>query len=138
MTHPEPRRDWCFAAIVLVSFAFCLVFSLIDLNFFSPYFFSDLGHQLYNFKMTAMGEVPYRDFWENWAPGTFYLNALAFRIFGVSIYTTKLLLAVIIAVSSTTLYLICRNVVPRPVALTAALTSLLWGNFTLNVPYSGW
>ncbi|UCD57666.1 MAG: hypothetical protein JSV16_00730, partial [Candidatus Hydrogenedentota bacterium] len=36
---------------IFASSIFCMFSSKIDLNFFSPYYFSDLGHQLYNYKM---------------------------------------------------------------------------------------
>ncbi|RJP68226.1 MAG: hypothetical protein C4532_13195, partial [Candidatus Abyssobacteria bacterium SURF_17] len=130
--------DWYFIAAVLLSVLWCLAFSKVDLSFFAPYFFTDMGHQLCNFEGAFHGEILYRDFWENWAPGTFYLNALAFKIFCVSIYSTKLLLAIVTAGSAVLLYMVSRHVVPRPVALAITAISLLWGNSTLNVPYSGW
>jgi len=118
--------------------ALSLLFSKFDLAFLDVYIFSDTGHQLYNYKMTLLGEVPLRDFGENWAPGTFYLNALAFKIFGVSIYSTKLLLAICMVISATALFCIARKLMPEPVALAVSVTSLLWGNLTVNTPFSGW
>ncbi len=124
--------------VLLVSTVFCGLFSKVDLGFHFPYNFTDLGHQLYNYKMTALGEAPYRDFWENWTPGAFYLNALALKVFGMNIYSTKLLLAITVIVSIMTLFSLSRRVVPEPVAAATTAVALLWGNFTLNIPYSGW
>jgi hypothetical protein len=137
--NPEARGSkGYFFAVLMISTAFCLFFSKLDLTFFSFYPFEDLGHQMYNFEKTLLGEIPYRDYLENWAPATFYLNAFAFYIFGVSIYSTKLVLAIFLIVSSVALYCISEKVMPRPFAFAVALASLLWGNPTFNIPYSGW
>lgn len=138
MTSDKRGAKYYLPIVILASGFFCVLFSTFDLGFIDVYNFSDLGHQLYNYEMTLRGEVPLRDFWENWAPATFYLNAFAFKVFGVSIFSAKLLLAIFIAVSATTLFCISEKVMPRPVALVVALVSLLWGNFTVNLPYSGW
>ncbi len=138
MTSDKRGAKLYLPIVILVSSFVCIFFSTFDLGFIDKFNFSDLGHQLYNYEMTLMGEVPLRDFWENWAPATFYLNAFAFKIFGVSIFSAKLLLAIFIAISATTLFCISEKVMPKPVALAVALVSLLWGNFTVNLPYSGW
>jgi hypothetical protein len=79
------------------------------------------------------------DFWTNWwAPASFYIGALAFKLFGASIYSANLLLAIVMIVSAAALFCISERVMPKPFALVVALVSLLWGNLTLNFPYSGW
>jgi hypothetical protein len=116
-----------------------MYFAKYDLEFVIFYRFLDLGHQLHNYELTLLGKVPYVDFWANWwAPASFYLNALAFRLFGVSIYSANLLLAIVMIISTTALFCISERVMPKPIALAVALVSLLWGNLTLNFPYSGW
>ena len=133
-------RKRCWLIVVIFGSAlFCFYFAKYDLEFIISYRFLDLGHQLYNYERTLSGEVPYVDFWTNWwAPASFYLNALAFRLFGVSIYSVNLMLAVIMIISVAALFCISERVVPKPVALIIAFVSLFWGNFTLNFPYCGW
>jgi hypothetical protein len=45
----------------------------------------DEGLALYGSLRVANGELPYRDFWTVYGPGSLYLNALAFHFFGPSI-----------------------------------------------------
>ncbi|GAB4347360.1 MAG: hypothetical protein Kow0099_29360 [Candidatus Abyssubacteria bacterium] len=132
------KKEAWLVGVTLAAGAVCVCFSRLDLNFFLPYYFSDIGHQLSNYETTYRGGVPYLDFWENWAPGSFYLNALAFSWFGVSIYSTKLFLALTLTVCALALFLIARRVVSETVAAAVVVVALLWGNVTLNIPYSGW
>ena len=133
------RDKFNFIVVILSSAFFCLYCAKFSLEFIIIYRFLDLGHQLHNYELTFLGAVPYIDFWANWwGPASFYLNALAFKLFGVSIYSVNLLLATVMVVSTAALFCISERVVPKPVALIIALVSLLWGNLTLNLPYSGW
>jgi hypothetical protein len=124
---------------VLTSLLVCGLAARTQLELVNPYRFADLGHQLYGYELTWRGQIPYRDFWTNWwGPASFYLNALAFALLGPSLLSANLLLALVIAISASALYCISRRIAPRPLAFAIAAVALLWGNLTLNLPYSGW
>jgi hypothetical protein len=135
------RRPWdpWLLATALVSLLVCGLAARYELELIAPYRMADLGHQLYAYELTSRGKIPYLDFWTNWwGPASFYLNALAFAVLGPSLRSANLLLALSIAVSATALYCVSKRVTPRPLAFAIAATALLWGNLTLNLPYSGW
>lgn len=78
---PAPRAQrWLESLLVFVVAA--LVFHLNYRSLLGGV--QDEGIALYGSLRVAQGDVPYRDFWTNYGPGTFYLNALAFKIFGAS------------------------------------------------------
>jgi len=76
------------------------------------------------------GEVPYRDFFSFYTPGSFYLAALVFRIFGDSLVVARISLAIAGAACSVVTYLLSRRVCPRGVALFVAALATVVG-----VPY---
>ena len=49
----------------------------------------DEGYASYCAWRIAAGELPYRDFQANYSPGSFYMNALAFQLFGTSLITLR-------------------------------------------------
>src|SRR5260370_34153395 len=80
----------------------------------------DEGIVLCGAERILRGEVPYRDFFSFYTPGSFYLVALVFRIFGDSLVAARLSLAVAGTVCSLVTYLLARRVCPRGIALFAA------------------
>jgi len=71
------------------------------------------------------GQVLYRDFFSFFTPGSYYLLALLFRIFGSSILVARSALVLLGSILSVLTYLLARRVVSRWVALvTAALATL--------------
>jgi hypothetical protein len=53
----------------------------------NPY---DEGFVVFGAVRVLNGDVPYRDFWTQHAPGQFYLVALLFKVFGVSLLTERI------------------------------------------------
>ena len=49
----------------------------------------DEGLTLYGSWRVANGEVPHRDFWTTYGPGSFYVGALGFHLFGASVATLR-------------------------------------------------
>lgn len=86
------------------------------------------------------GEVPYRDFFSFYTPGSFYLLALLFRIFGDSFSVARTSLAVVGAISSVITYLLAARVCRRGIALFVALLATTAGAafrfLVLHNPYS--
>jgi hypothetical protein len=75
------------------------------------------------------GGVPYRDFWTMYAPGSFYLVALLFEIFGRSVLAQAIAVVVIRALSAAAFFRLLRRVDTTPRAallLTAVFTGMLW------------
>jgi len=70
-------------------------------------------------------QVPYRDFFSFYTPGSYYLLAALFRIFGSSIVVARVSLAVMGALLSSLTYLLARRFCSRRVAATAAAVTTL-------------
>ena len=71
------------------------------------------------------GQVPYRDFWTMYAPGSFVTLALAFKLFGRELIVSSVL-GVVISAAAVTVYFGLVRVVAGPVAgaLLAGLVAL--------------
>jgi hypothetical protein len=85
----------------------------------------DEGIVLQGAERILRGEVPYRDFFSFYTPGSFYLIAFLFRFIGDSLVVARLSLAIVGAVCSVITYLLVRRVCSRDMALFAgALTTV--------------
>lgn len=116
LTIPEgSAHDVCLA---------CLVFllSLVYLRLFYNYTLinGDEGIVLQGAQRVLEGEVPYRDFFSFYTPGSYYWVALFFKLFSSSILVGRALLMTEAALSSTVTYLLARRVCSRWSALLAA------------------
>ncbi len=82
---------------------------------------SDEGLFLYEAKRILAGDVFYRDIYDIITPGSHYVFALLFRIFGTTITTAKLAMAVLHGLTVVVLYVTERTVnVPRALAVVPA------------------
>src|SRR5438132_5753110 len=66
------------------------------------------------------GQIPYRDFFSFYTPGSFYLLAGAFKVFGDSFVVARLSLAITGAACSVVTYALARRVCSRGFALFAS------------------
>ena len=105
-------------AIPLLIFLFSVAYLCIFCRYTSLE--PDEGIVLCGAERILRGEVPYRDFFSFYTPGSFYLTALIFRIFGDSLVVARISLAVAGAACSVVTYLLARRVCPRGLALFAA------------------
>src|SRR5258706_6169214 len=71
------------------------------------------------------GEIPYRDFFSFYTPGSYYIYAVVFRLFGTSFSSARDLLMVYAAVLSLITYLLARRAFSRAIALVAAVSITL-------------
>ena len=55
------------------------------------------------------GEVPYRDFWTIYAPGSYYVSAALFALFGRHAYWQSLLTAILGAGAASAFFLLLRR-----------------------------
>jgi 4-amino-4-deoxy-L-arabinose transferase-like glycosyltransferase len=109
-----------FALLVfLASFLYLYLFR--DYTAIDP----DEGIILQGAERILRGQVLYRDFFSFFTPGSYYLLALLFKIFGSSILVARNALVCLGSILSVITYLLARRVSSRWVALvTAALTTL--------------
>ncbi len=85
----------------------------------------DEGIVLQGAQRILAGQVLYRDFFSFYTPGSYYLLALIFRIFGSSLAVARIALALTGAVLSVVTYLLARRVCSRATALTMAALGTL-------------
>src|SRR5438128_2028381 len=110
--------DLCERAISLAIFVSCLAYLCVFVRYstIEP----DEGIVLQGAERILRGEVPYRDFFSFYTPGSFYLIAFIFRFIGDSLVVARLSLAIVGAVCSVITYLLVRKVCSRNMALFAA------------------
>ena len=100
----------------------------------------DEGIVLQGAERILAGQIPYRDFFSFYTPGSFYLLAGLFRVFGDSFAVARISLAVVGAIGSVVTYVLARRVCPRGVALFAAALATTAGAafrfLVLHNPYS--
>jgi 4-amino-4-deoxy-L-arabinose transferase-like glycosyltransferase len=101
----------------------------------------DEGYLLYNFHKTATGQVPHRDFYDDYGPGIYWLGAALFRLFGTKIIVIRIFLVVLKSVMAVLIFLIARKMMPSFFALIAGVLFILnWGDPLLpgiNILYAG-
>src|ERR1700738_3287877 len=109
-------------AIVILTFLFSVAYLCIFYRYTSLE--PDEGIVLTGAERILRGQVPYRDFFSFYTPGSFYLVALVFRTVGDSLAVARVSLAISGAVCSVVTYLLTRRVCRRGIALFAtALTT---------------
>ena len=87
----------------------------------------DEGIVLQGASRVLSGQVPYKDFFSFYTPGSFYLVAVLFRVFGNSFVVARGSLAFAGAICSVITYLVARRVCSRGIALFAAILATIAG-----------
>ena len=87
----------------------------------------DEGIVLQGATRVLAGQVPYRDFFSFYTPGSFYLIAGLFRIFGNSFAVARSSLVVTGALCSTITYILARRVCSRRISLLAGVLATIVG-----------
>ena len=116
ITIPEKSAyDWCISLLILL-------LSIAYLRLFYNYTLinGDEGIVLQGAQRVLEGEVPYRDFFSFFTPGSYYWLALFFKVFGSSILVARAVLMVEGGLFSVLTYLLARRVCSRWSALLAA------------------
>jgi len=118
---PEQSRSELYlaGAIFLLSFLYLCIFRhYTDMD-------PDEGIVLQGAQRILAGQVPYRDFFSFYTPGSYYALALVFRIFGSSLAVARTAVALTGALLSIVTYLLARRVCSRTVALTLTVLCTL-------------
>ena len=110
----EARRDWFILVLI-----FLLTLAYLRLFFNYTVINSDEGFVLEGAQRILGGEMPHRDFFSFFAPGSYYWMALFFRLFGSSIGVGRAVLLGEGGLFSVLTYLLARRVCSRPSALLA-------------------
>ncbi len=71
------------------------------------------------------GQIPYRDFWTIYAPGSFYLLAGVFSVFGSSVFVARLTSALLMGVVGLSLYGHGSRYARRWLAILIALVAIV-------------
>jgi len=111
--------------IVIALFFACLAYLLVFRRFTNME--PDEGIVLQGATRILDGQIPYRDFFSFYTPGSFYLVAALFRLFGNSFLVARSSLAVAGAVCSVITYLLCRRVCSRGISVLAAVLATMTG-----------
>lgn len=114
--RPEKQALDILVAFAIAAFAVAWTFPLF--NFFQD---RDEGVIFQGALRILRGELPYRDFFSAYTPGSYYLYALLFRVFGPSIWAPRVLWLLYGALFSALTYLLARRFCSRSAAATTAL-----------------
>lgn len=119
--HPEYLELALTALIFVVSFLYLWLFrryTVMDL---------DEGIVLQGAERILRGEVPYRDFFMFYTPGSVYLVASLFKLFGDSLNVARISIAIAGAGCTILTYVLARRVCSRNIALLAAALTMTTG-----------
>ncbi|MBU1628042.1 glycosyltransferase family 39 protein, partial [bacterium] len=99
-----------FSSKDLVVILVLVIFEVLYLSLFYNYGINllDEGYLLNSTSRILNGEVPYKDFYTPYPPGTYYLTAFIFKIFGVSGISLRVLEAFILLSSSVIIFCCAR------------------------------
>src|SRR3990172_971973 len=92
-------------------YVFVILFSFFVLSFFfnRGFAYYDEGFILHAAQRVIQGELPYRDFDLIYTPGTVFLTAAAFKIFGESILAGRILSLLVSLLAVYLVYKICKQ-----------------------------
>jgi len=126
------------SALELAIFLVCAGYLCLFLRYSSLEL--DEGIVLEGAERVLHGEIPYRDFFTFYTPGSFYLVAMAFRVFGDSFVVARFSIAVCGALCSVLTYALTRRVCSRGISIFCAMLATLAGAafrfLVLHNPYS--
>ncbi|MCU1269417.1 MAG: hypothetical protein JWN74_711 [Acidobacteriaceae bacterium] len=122
---PVPDKAYMLWGVPLLVFVIALLYLFLFRRYsaMDP----DEGIVLQGAERILHGEVPYRDFFSFYTPGSFYLLAGIFRVFGDSFIVARTSIAIVGAGFTLVTYLLARRVCSRRIALLAAGLSMSTG-----------
>lgn len=120
-----PREYRCYLVFALLAFLYLYPFMRLAPGV------TDEGTLVYGAVRVAEGQVPSRDFFEGLGPGTFYWLALYFKVFGTTLFATRMSLLLTSISIATLMYFLSRrlrivSVATPAILLMAASFGVLW------------
>ncbi len=98
----------------------------------------DEGIVVYSAVRVMEGQLPYRDFWSIYSPAQFYVLAAAFKLFGTTIQTERLLDTALRALVPVFAYLVATRLTNRRIALVAWAGATAWMAYYVYSYQFGW
>jgi len=93
----------------------------------------DEGYILHYSERLFQGQLPYRDFHFVYTPASLFLTALSFKLFGVNILASRILMMLIAVLSSWLVFSIVKRVIQNSyLSYSAALLFIVWGSIHVN------
>ncbi len=117
----ESRHGW-----IVLSATWVLAAAYMAVHLRVGWYPPDAGMLAQEALRTLHGQVPYRDFIEIYTGGLTYLNALAFRLFGVNLFSMRIPLFLFFLAWVPSLYFIARRFTGPIAAAGITLLSVVW------------
>lgn len=128
ISHSNWKNITLLILAFFASFAALIVSAEVRINVY------DEGFVLFDAWRILNGDVPYRDFWTQHAPGQFYLLAALFKIFGPSVVIERLLDTVTKAAILTTCFAIIGSWASLRFAIVGWFICAIW---LMYLPFHG-
>lgn len=115
-----------------------ILFSLVILFFFfnRGFAYYDEGFILHAAQRITAGEIPYRDFDFIYTPGTIFLVALVFKLFGESILVGRVLTMLIAILTALLIYFVTNRITKsKLLSFFSMFVYLSWGPTHINFPW---
>jgi hypothetical protein len=126
------HSKWKNVTLLILAFIASFVTLVVSANVWISVY--DEGFVLFDAWRILNGDVPYRDFWTQHAPGQFYLLAALFKIFGPSVIIERLLDAVIKAAILTTCLAVIGSWASERFAVAGWFLCAIW---LMYLPFHG-
>ena len=112
-------------------FAYLLATSRLGMNVY------DEGLALLGAQNVLEGQIPYRDFFAVYPPGSFYFDAVLFQVFGTSILIVRIADSIVTLLAVICTFLITKHITAQKYAAVSsilAIGALIWGGSLLSPP----
>ncbi len=103
-----------------------------------PWLDSDYGVLTNNGLELFKGRALYKEIWSLYTPAATYTVALLFRLFGDTLLTLRLALALVAAVTSILVFRLARTLTSTACATAVTAFTVLLGPVCVNFPYPNW
>ena len=128
--HPGVTRSDRLLACAVAAFALLRGWPALTAGYEGPY---DEGNTLCAATRVLAGETPYRDFWSMHPPGTTWLLAGAFRVFGSTLGVERAVKLGVVALAAVLVFLLARQAARAGWAAAAALLFVVLPTQTLSL-----
>lgn len=127
---------YIYAVIVVV-----MAISYFSLSYNKTSISIDEEYLLYNHQRTAEGQIPHRDFYDDYGPAIYWLGGGLFKLFGSRVIILRVFALVLKAAMALLIFLIAKKILPNSFALIAGVLYILsWGDPSIpamSVLYAG-